>query len=368
MRFDGVQLADAWLSVFAASAKEKHYPELWKTIALEEYPAGIRLVATDRVVLLTAWVPDLDNYYGSPPVFEEAPDRVIVARDADGRARSLLGYVLSLAFRDTKPEDYTPGEVQVRIDFDVKLPAGAAGTQDVLDGMDPTYAVLSVPDVEKVYLEIQATSYPDWRPLLADHRPRKTSDIVVAAEVVERLAKIRKHASGRIKWTFGGRDETALVSFPESDPHVHGVVMPVRTAEDEEKARDQECRACVMGPFCLRHATGVIVASTSTSAPEAASSAEPTPADPVPAGQASAEVDPDAALLRQAAELVISTQFGSASMLQRKLRVGFAKAGRLMTQLENAGVVSPVPVDGKTRDVLVKPDQLDAVLERLGSE
>lgn len=366
MRFDGVQLADAWLSVFAASAKEKHYPELYKTIAIEEYPAGIRLVATDRVVLLTAWVGDLDNYYGSPPAFEEAPDRTIVARDADGRARSLLGYVLSLAFRNTTPEDYTPGEVQVRVDFDVKLPPGAAGTQDVLDGMDPTYVVLSVPDVEKVYLEVQATSYPDWRPLLADHQPRKTADIVVAAEVVERLAKIRKHASGRIKWTFGGAERTALVGFPESDPYVHGVVMPIRTPEDPGKP-DDTCEACVRGPFCLRHGTGVVVAKKSTSAPEPSRSES---AEPIPAAQdeTRAEVDPDADLLRQAAELVISTQFGSASMLQRKLKIGFAKAGRLMTQLENSGVVSPVPVDGKTRDVLVKVDQLDDVLARLGGD
>lgn len=326
MRFDAPTFAGAWLAVAQASSADKDLLTLNKTVAVEEYVHGVRLVATDRFVLLTAWVPNMDTKTNAEPALDEAPDRTVLTADHDGRVKSLLGYVLSLANRE---DPYVEGQIELRLTFDARLPAGSEGDDSTLDGMEPIFTVFEIPDTEKVWCPVMQAEYPQWRSIIYGFMAESTSKIVLNPELVERVCKARKWTFGNVHWNFGGPDRAAMVDFYDSDPHLTGVVMPVRWLAPGEQPPEND----VTPP------------------------AEPSAVVSI----AAADLDP---LLAEAITMVVSTQFGSPSMLQRKLKVGVARARKLMEQLEQFEIVGPQ--DGiKARQVLLSPDGLDQVIARL---
>ena len=254
MRFDGPLLARAWLAVATAAGTSKDYPLLYKTVAVEEFPNGVRLVSTDTTVLLTAFVPDLEHHYDlAEPERALLPDRTVIAADVDGRGRSFLGYVISLAARGDG-DDYVPGDVEVQVDFNVTGPGFGSSSQPSFDGMDLTYVVLSTPDVEKVYLPVHQGAPVDWRPILDSFTGKSTTDVTLSGELLERLGKIRKHAGGFIRLTLSGKKNPVRIEYTQADPKVWGVLMPARDDDPSET----ECQTCADGSVCLQHSSGLV--------------------------------------------------------------------------------------------------------------
>jgi hypothetical protein len=425
MRFDGPTLARAWLAVMAATGDDRNIGKTYKTIALEQHLRGLRLVASDSRLMLTAYVPDLDHHYDGTPDPEERAEQVHVVSDRNGRARSLLGHVLALS-AETDPEAYAPGDIEVRVDFrqEHAHTRGSGPVQPTLEGMEPDYATLAVPGRERLNIEIVTDSFPDWR-RVATHASKRSLGALLPPEQLEKLARIRKLARGPVEITMG--DKTALVQYPESDPHIAGVLVladpedPDVYQGDRERPDDQpapvdpdqttiedhipddlvDCpeKGCdyfadgsedgdaalsdVVHHMAARHQVHDSTIAlrrihgleddphgnpTTMSAGEAIAIAAgetiTLTGEPYTYGDADEQRTAPDVMLRDAAELTVSTQLGSAAQLQRTLRIGQARASRLMDELERRGIVGPPDAgSGKSRAVLLRGDQVQEAID-----
>lgn len=230
--FDARTLARGWLSVALAYRKDPDRPALDRTILIEEFEHGVRLTATDSYVLLYTWCPSIDGDLESPASFDEAPVTTAVAWDPDARARGFLGYALGLAIAADKRD---VGEV-IRVDLRLlELGMDPNAAELGFDGMEARFVTLEMADRERLQVPTFEGVYPEWRRLVALFEPKTTTDIGLNPEVIGRLAKLGKlHEETPIVWTFGGEVAMARLDLPRSDPHISGVVMPVRWDFDRD--------------------------------------------------------------------------------------------------------------------------------------
>lgn len=327
MIFYPATLAKGWRSVAIAASTDKARPIL-TGVYVEQYRTGLRLVATDSYMMLVTWVPsyDAERSFDPEPPMTEAPDATAIVLDPDGRGRGLLAHAQQLAARDEITE--------MRVDLGVIMVEDEDAPR--LAGMEPRWCVIEIPERERVKLEIaEGSTYPNWRSLIiGGPSPVPSQHIALAPNMVERLAKLGKiQAETRLGFTFTGDDKPVLMDLVDSFPFVSGLVMPCLWDVDSNKPAAQN---------------------------------EPADAATVAAEEGVDDVDQDsldaawfATLIDQGTELVVRSQLGSTSMLQRKLRIGFAIAGQVMDALEQRGVVGESQ-GSKARNVLMTVEELEA--------
>lgn len=225
MIFDARDLARAWLAVAIAAGQEDERPILYRTTLVEEFPHGVRLVATDGIMLLRSWSPDLEHAGAAEPGMDEAPTASAIAMDPHKRALGFCSHLLALASGEDAPL------IEVRLSLGVMEIDPSA--PPAFEGMESDWVVLEHPSSERLMLVSMDAGYPTWRAL--GSKPGPADSLGLSPDILARLGKLGKLYGGETLWfTFAGDvGAIAISTSPASSPinsSVVGIVMPVRVS------------------------------------------------------------------------------------------------------------------------------------------
>ena len=233
LTFDAGVLARGWLATTLAAGNDEEVPVLYKTLLVEAYDDGVRLTATDRYMLLTAWLPTIDADPERERGLDEAPDETVIVRDPDGRGRALLSYLRKAAAKAAKDEMPAP-RVVLRLNEPVD-----DGEEPGFPGMELRQVVIDYPDHEKLALPIVQGDYPSYRTILVTHKPEARQEFALAGEYLARAGQVGKIIGGFVRCIVGAeRSMVAVEVSSDLAPTVRGGIMPIAlvSAVDDEDA------------------------------------------------------------------------------------------------------------------------------------
>lgn len=230
LTFDSGLLARGWLATHLATGNDEETPILYGTLYIETYATGVRLTATDRTILLSAWVPaDTAATVDEPPL-DEAPESTAVVRDPDGRGKALLSYLRKVAAKAAKDEIPAP---LVTLNVGVAVEEGAEAG---FPGMELEQVVIDYPEHERVALPIVDGTFPDYRALLARHEAKSTAHVAFGAENMTRLGQVAKVIGSFVRCSLSGPNGAVSLDCGSLPPFIRGVVMPVAVVEEARAA------------------------------------------------------------------------------------------------------------------------------------
>lgn len=155
-RFNAGQLATAWLNVSQAAGQDDNRPIMYRTTLLEIHNTGVRLVATDSLLMLYAWVPYASDDLANPPAVRTKPTEAHIVMDHDKRMIDLMRFMR----REAKEADKNDWDCFV--DLSIQKAADRGG-QQVIDSVLAPFVFRASTDRERLELPTYDAEYADWR-------------------------------------------------------------------------------------------------------------------------------------------------------------------------------------------------------------